>query len=99
MLTIAHLSIGFMFTSKCTIAMFIYDAKREFPSLLSQNDKRMPKEGEKKTVGPYAVVLTVARKLEFPTSLLHPPLRLRGSNGQRVRSSVAAPSAQTRAPT
>ena len=44
MLTIAHLSIGFMFTSKCTIAMFIYDAKREFPSLLSQNDKRMPKE-------------------------------------------------------
>ena len=48
MLIIAQLSICFMFTSKCAIAIFIYDAKREFPSLLSQNDKRMPKEGEKK---------------------------------------------------
>jgi len=32
MLIIALLSIGFMFTSKCTIVMFIYDAQRELPS-------------------------------------------------------------------
>ena len=32
MLIIAQLSIGFMFTSKCAIAIFIYDTKREFPS-------------------------------------------------------------------
>jgi len=28
MLIIAQLSIGFMFTSKCAIAIFIYDAKK-----------------------------------------------------------------------
>jgi len=31
MLIIAQWSIGFMFTSKCTIVMFIYDAKSELP--------------------------------------------------------------------